>query len=201
MVERPETGRPYPDPVAPISFRRRPTRIAPDELAERLGAALREAFPDVEIGVHTTGHEAVVSWHDGPAAGSVADVVGTVVNWDVRTPAAPPERAGTPSVVLERTFSDRALAVAVARFAGANVAPYRSDDARAVGRLSALLEVDDPAVSGYPVPDAVAGLLLEAPRPPMLDVPADPTRADVLAATLAALGYERLWEVAWAAVR
>ena len=104
--------------------------------------------------------------------------------------------------MLDRSLSDRALAVAVVRYRASNVRPYHSGSEKAVAALTELLEVDDPGRSGYPVPDAMADLLLAAPEPDALDERAgpDPSRADRLAAKLELLGYDRLWHTAWSGV-
>ena len=87
--------------------------------------------------------------------------------------------------------------MAVIRHQASHVRPFTSTDEGAVAGLSALLETDDPGLSGYPVVDAMATLLLEAPEPDGLVVPEDATRADRMAAKLTALGYDALWAVAW----
>ena len=186
-----------------VFFRTRPTRVEPGVLRERLVTALASALPgaqvDVEVGA---GDEVVLRWLDGPAAAAVADVVGDVVNWEVRSVGAPATKPGAPAVLLARRFSPLALAVAVVRFQASNVRPYDSTSPTAVERLTALLEEDDPARSGYPVPDAMAALLLAAPDPEDLDerVGPDATPADRLAAKLGSLGWDRLWHEAWSGV-
>jgi hypothetical protein len=107
---------------------------------------------DVTVSLEGSGESGavVVRWEDGPAAGTVADVVAGVVNWEVRTVGAPPAKQGAPAVLLGRTLTDRALAVAVVRFRASNVRPYDSTSEKAVAALTALLEVDDPGRSGYP---------------------------------------------------
>lgn len=184
-------------------LRSKPMRVPPEELAGRLVAALGAALPSPGPTVAAAGADVVVSWEDGPAAGTVADVVATVVNWEVRTPAAPPPKRGVPSVVLDRRFSEQALAVAVVRYQASNVRPYDSANEAAVAGLVALLEVDDPTRSGYPVPDTMAALLLEAADPADLDqrCGTNASPADRLAVKLSALGYDRLWEIAWSQVR
>ena len=186
-----------------VFFRSKPSRISPEDLRDRLTAALAARLPTagVEAAVGQGG-SVVLTWHDGPAAGTVADVVAEVVNWEVRTLGAPAGKEGAPAVLLGRTLSDRALAVAVVRFRASNVRPYDSRRDAAVAGLTALLEVDDPARSGYPVPDAMADLLLAAPDPADLDhrTGPEPSRADRLAAKLEALGYDRLWHTAWSGV-
>lgn len=186
-----------------VFFRSKPTRIEPGELADRLAAELDAALPGsgIEAAVGT-GAEVVLSWEDGPSATAVADVVAGVANWEVRSIAAPAAKHGAPAVLLARRFSPLALAVAVVRYQASNVRPYDSTSATALERLTALLEVGDPARSGYPVPDAMAALLLAAPDPEGLEerVGDDASPADRLAAKLGALGWDRLWHEAWSRV-
>lgn len=187
-----------------VFFRPKPSRVTPAELRARLEAALAEALPGAGLAVDEgTGDEVVLRWEDGPAAGTVAGVVQAVVNWEVRAAGAPPSKPGAPSVVLVRSFSPRALAVAVVRYQASNVRPYDSSNERAVAGLADLLEVDEPARSGYPVPDAMADLLLAAPEPAELEegLPDGTSPADRLATKLTAVGYDRLWSRAWGGVR
>ena len=186
-----------------VFLRSKATRIAPDDLRDRLVTVLTEALPEAGVVGHVgTGPQVVLSWRDGPAAATVADLVAGVVNWEVRIAASAPPADGAPAVILARAFSDRALAVAVVRYQASNVRPYDSTRERAVAGLRALLEIDHPDRSGYPVPDAMADLLLAAPDPPDLEERAgpDPSPADRLAAKLAAVGYDRLWHRAWSGV-
>jgi hypothetical protein len=190
--------------VPNVFFRSKPSRIPPVEVRDRLSSALSEALGGVTIDVVVDDSGVVVArWDDGPAAGTVADVVAGVVNWEVRTPGAPAAKEGAPAVVLDRSLSDRALAVAVVRYRASSVRPYHSGSDKAVAALTELLEVDDPARSGYPVPDAMADLLLVADDPEALDERAGPdaSRADRLAAKLELLGYDRLWHTAWSGVQ
>ena len=186
-----------------VFFRTKPTRIEPGALRDRLAAALASALPGAGIEAEVEpGAEVVLRWLDGPPASAVADVVAGEVNWEVRSTGAPPAKPGAPAVLLDRRFSPLALAVAVVRFQASGVRPYDSRDAAAVQRLTTLLEVEDPGRSGYPVPDAMASLLLAAPDPDDLAglVPDDATPADVLAAKLRAIGWDRLWHEAWSQV-
>ncbi len=178
-----------------VFFRPRPTRVEPEDLRRRLLAALAERWADGGFEVRLDDGTPVVAWHDGPAAGSVAEVVSGLVNWEVRGVSVPPERQAAPAVLLDRSLSDAALAVAVVRFAGSNVRPYDSATPKAVETLGRLLDEDDPATSGYPVVDRMAELLLER-GDPAAGGP-DASRADHLAAALTALGYDALWRVAW----
>ena len=180
-----------------VFFRPRPTKLGPDEAAGRLETALVAAFPTAALEVRLEGGMPVVAWRDGPAGARVADVIASVVNWEVRSRGPGAARAGGPAVLLARSFSAPALAVAVIRHQASHVRPYASTDDGAVASLSALLEVDDPAVSGYPVVDAMAALLLDAPGPESLSLPDGATPADRMAAKLTALGYDALWAVAW----
>lgn len=188
--------------VPNVFLRSKPTRIDPGDLAHRLLAALAERHPGTSFQVQPRDGEVTVGWEDGPAVATMTEVVAPLANWEVRTAAAPPARAGAPAVIVQRRFSDRALAVAVIRYQGSNVRPYDSAVEPAVTALVSLLEVDEPARSGYPVPDAMAELLLAAPDPDDLDdrLAPDATRADRLALKLSALGYDRLWATAWSDV-
>lgn len=184
-------------------LRSKPTRIEPAALRERLLGTLATALPDAAIEVELAPESSVVlRWLDGPAAATVAEIVAGEVNWEVRTAAALPAKPGAPAVLLARRFSPLALAVAVVRHQASNVRPYDSTSPASLEKLTALLEVDDPARSGYPVPDVMAALLLAAPDPPGLDeqLAADASPADRLARKLGALGYDRLWHEAWSAV-
>jgi hypothetical protein len=188
--------------VPNVFLRSKPTRVAPAALAARLATVLGEAHGGTAFDLGAGDADVTVRWEDGPAAATVADVAGTLVNWEVRTLAAPPARAGASAVVLDRRFSPQALAVAVVRYQASNVRPYDSTDERAVATLVGLLEVDDPASSGYPVPDAMAALLLAAPDPAGLAARTGDraSPADRLAAKLTALGYDRLWAIAWSGI-
>ena len=179
-----------------VFFRSRPTRVDPEDLRRRLAAAVAERWPGADVEVHLDGGTPVIGWHDGPAATSMTALVAELVNWEVRGVAVPPARPGAPAVLLDRTLSDGALAVAVVRFAGSNVRPYDSGDPKAVETLGRLLDEDDPATSGYPGVDRRAELLLERRAPEAAGPGA--SRADHLAAALTALGYDALWRVAWA---
>jgi len=65
-------------------------------------------------------------------------------------------------------------------------------------RLWAILEEDDPSSSGYPITDAIAELLVAAPQPD--GVPWSDDSAERWSQKLAALGYDALWNQAYAAV-
>ncbi len=186
--------------MANVFFRRRPTRIDPGPLGDALRRVLAEAgIAGVEVVVAERGRQAELRWEDGPSSTRVAALVAEVVNWDVRGPDSG-SSDGDPVVILDRSFSPTALAVGVVRYAAAHPRPYDSTDERAVARLSALLDQDDPAVSGYPIADQVARLLLERGTPDRPAASGDTTPADRLALALADLGYDRLWHEAWRAL-
>ena len=178
-----------------VFFRSRPTRIDPEDLRRQLAAALAEQWPGAGFEVRLDDGTPIVAWDDGPAPSAVTGVVAGLVNWEVRGIGVPAERPGAPAVLLERTLSDAALAVAVVRFAGSGPRPYDSSSPRAVERLGGLLDEDDPATSGYPVVDRMAELLLE--RGDREAGGGGASRADHLAAALTALGYDALWAIAW----
>jgi len=151
----------------------------------------------------TLGDEPSLAWHDGPAEATVAGVVGELPGWrlvaalhstDAAAVAAEDRRQ---ALWLRRSFSDEALAVAVIRYQASSIRPYDSTRDGAEAALRDLLDVDDPAQSGYPITDAMAALLLADP-PASDDV--SPTRADAWARRLTALGYDRLWNRAYAEV-
>ena len=182
-----------------VFFRSRPTRVDPDDLRRRLAAALAERWPAADFEVRLDGVTPIVAWHDGPAPSAVTEVVGGLVNWEVRGVGLPAGRPGAPAVLLDRGLSDAALAVAVVRFAGSGPRPYDSSSPRAVERLVGLLDEDEPATSGYPVVDRMAELLLE--RGDREAGGPGASRADHLAAALTALGYDALWAIAWKELR
>jgi hypothetical protein len=141
-----------------------------------------------------------VSWTDGPAGETYADAVGDLPGWTwmAGDPGGDVTVAG-PVLFVRRDLSELATAIAVVRFYGSQGRHWSSSEgARGRDAWRALTEIDDPARSGYPIPDTIAALLLAEPAPPGL--PTGPTRGDALAAKLAAIGYEKLWAVAFAAV-
>ncbi len=195
-------ARRYPAGVPKVTFRARPTRMAPEELQRGLVRAVASSFPGADVTVTMDdGGGPRLSWHDGPSGSAVADAVGEVVNWEVRVATS---SAGDARIVLlDRTFSDRALAVAVVRHQASHVRPYDSATRSAVESLSGLLDEDDPQRSGYPVTDAIAAMLLDTSPPPGFEphLGPDVTRADHLSAKLSALGYDALWARAWGELR
>lgn len=145
--------------------------------------------------------EPAVSWTDGPAGETFAEAIGDLPGWTLV--AGDPGGDVTPSgpvLFVRRDLSDQATAVAVVRFYGAQGRHWSAAEGPA-GREAwvALTATDDPATSGYPIADMVARLLLEAPEPG--GIPAVGSRAEILAAKLAAIGYEKLWAVAFSAAR
>jgi len=163
----------------------------------------------VEVGIQLSAPEWAVSgdteppsvrWTDGPGPGTVAAAVGDLPGWTlVEGPSAPELSTGGPVLHLDRTMSDAALAVCLVRFYASRGRHWRSTEGSAhQAAWRALIGADDPARSGYPIPDAMAHLLLSEADPP--DLRPGPTRADELSSKLALVGYERLWAVAFAAV-
>lgn len=179
-----------------------------DELAERIRAAVAAALPDRPLEVTSPDRATVVvSWHDGPAPTSVAGAIGDVPGWEL-APVAPgdgrpweePDAAAGPTVWLDRSLSERALATAVVRFQASTGRPYSSGAARDRQPFLLICDADDPARSGYPLVDAMADLLLAEPAPGVAPERGLVTDADRLAWRLEAAGYDRLWAVAWSTV-
>ena len=169
------------------------------EVRAAIEAATASRFPAAAV---TVDDEPSVRWHDGPAEASVAEAVGELPGWRFAVALAGPDGAGAPDgddrrspIWLRRTFSDEALAVAVVRFQASGVRPFDSTREGAEARLRDLLDVDDPATSGYPLTDTMAALLLADPPAPDDD---SPTRADAWSRRLTELGYDRLWNRAYA---
>ena len=129
------------------------------------------------------------------------DRVGDLAGWEWRavspacSPSEPPD-SGTNVVWIRRSFSPRALAVALVRFYGSKGRYFNTADERGREAFAQLCDVDDPAMSGYPIVDAIADALLGTTDP-------DPAAArlgdtvDDLSAKLHRLGYERLWAEAF----
>lgn len=170
------------------------------DLRARLLAELPAAFPTTRFTFSAAGDEPLIGWHEGPAEGSVAAVVGEVAGWRVESsmlgpdPDAPP---GQSVLRFRRTFSDATLALAVVRYHACSPRPYEPGRPGATERLWAILEEDDPASSGYPLTDAIRDLLVAAPDPDG-EPPSDP--AARWAWKLTRVGYDRLWATAWATV-
>lgn len=168
------------------------------EVRTAIEAVAASRFPTAGLVVDD---EPSIRWHDGPAEASVAEAIGELPGWrlavalDGPDAASVPDDAGRSPIWLRRTFSDEALAVAVVRFQASAVRPYDSRREGAESRLRDLLDIDDPAASGYPLTDAMAALLLA--DPPAADDDS-PTRADAWSRRLAELGYHHLWNRAYA---
>lgn len=169
------------------------------EVRAAIEAATTARFPGAGVVVDD---EPSIGWHDGPAEASVAEAVGELPGWRFAVDLEGGDGDGATGdddrrspIWLRRTFSDEALAIAVVRFQASAVRPYDSTRDGAESRLRDLLDVDDPAVSGYPLTDAMAALLLA--DPPAAD-DASPTRADAWSRRLTALGYDNLWNQAYA---
>ncbi len=169
------------------------------EVRAAIEAATAARFPAAGVVVDD---EPSVRWHDGPAEASVAEAVGELPGWRFAVALEGPAAVGVPAdddrrspIWLRRSFSDEALAVAVVRFQASAVRPYDSSREGSEARLRDLLDVDDPARSGYPITDAMAALLLADPP---VDDDASPTRADAWSHRLTELGYDRLWNQAYA---
>lgn len=139
----------------------------------------------------------ILRWRDGPGESTVADAVGEVTGWAWSLWQPEAEDEGS-TVWLDRAFTVEALAVAVVRYQGSHVVPYDSERDQSRADLRQILDTDDPARSGYPLVDAVARRLLDAPDPEGFDPSAAPTGADRLSLKLQALGYEALWNEAYA---
>jgi hypothetical protein len=170
-----------------------------DELRPRLVDALVAAFPATPFSFGDT--DAVVSWHEGPAEGSVAAVMGDVPGWACESTMLGPDpnaASGVRVVRFERSFSDAALALAVVRYQASGVRPFERARPGAVERLWAILEEDDPSSSGYPITDAIRDLLVAAPDP--AGVAWSDDAAERWAQKLAAIGYDALWNRAYASV-
>lgn len=169
------------------------------EVRVAVEAALARDLPGTTF---TFDDEPSLAWHDGPAEATVAGVVGELPGWrlvvalDATDAAAVAAEDRRQPLWLRRTFGDEALAVAVIRFQASSVRPYDSTREGAEATLRDLLDVDDPARSGYPLTDAMADLLLADPPAPD---DAAPTRADAWSRRLTELGYDRLWNEAYAA--
>jgi len=186
--------------MAPRWLRSRPERPAWPDLRARLLAVAAEQFPATAFAVSGADDDAVVRWTDGPGPDTLVGALGDLPDW-ILVAGAPADDIdpSAPVLHLDRTLSDPALAVAIVRFYASQGRHWSSSEG-AVGRDAwrTLTGIDDPAPSGYPIADAVARLLVGEPDPPGL--PHGPNRAEVLSAKLAAVGYERLWAIAFAEV-
>jgi hypothetical protein len=157
-----------------------------------------EAVPEGQL-VKADEREPVLRWRDGPGESTLARAVGEVTGWEYSL--WQPELDDEASTVwLDRAFSTEALAVAVIRYRASHPLPYDSSRDTARADLRQILDTDAPARSGYPLTDAMATFLLEEADPPGVALDDAPTRADRLAQKLTALGYDDLWNRAYAGV-
>lgn len=163
----------------------------------RILAAL-EAVPEGSL-VNADEREPVLRWRDGPGESTIAAAVGEVTGWGFSLWQPDKEDEGT-TVWLDRAFSTEALAVAVIRYRASHPLPYDSSRDTARADLREILDEDQPARSGYPLTDAMAELLLAEADPAGADLDDAPTRADRLARKLTALGFDELWNRAYAGV-
>lgn len=167
------------------------------ELRDSVAAAARERAPDTAFTVAGPHDPPALTWADGPAFSTVSAALASPSGWTLAfwpdvlpEPQAPDSR---PLLLLRRSFSDLALAVAVCRFAGSNVRPFDSANPAHHAPMTAILDVDDPASCDFPLVARMAELLLAAPQVP----DPSPNAADRLSRALARTGYEALWNRAW----
>lgn len=155
-------------------------------------------------------------WHEGPSVTRLAGVVGDLPGWQwaavapaTQAPEAPAGVSGDGRLLwARRSYSERALLTGLVRFYAAQGRHFTTADERGRPVFAELLDVDDPARSGFPIADTVVDLLLaETGDPPDagLDPDVDPQGAgpagvDALSARLRAAGYERLWARAYTLV-
>lgn len=198
--------RAYPGAVVPrLRLQRRRSR---DEVVAALAHLATTRFAGRGLAVQDdAGEPVVLAWTAGPSPSAVADAVGEVLGdlagWEVQLVLpgqATPPATGPQHLVLRRDLDDAALAVAVVRFQGSRGRPFRSDAERDRAPMHDLLDVDDPARSGYPVVDAMAALLLAEPEPAGEPPRPLPAPLDRMSWRLEAAGYDRLWATAWAGV-
>jgi hypothetical protein len=145
-----------------------------------------------------------VAWHEGPSIAMVQEAVGSTPGWQwaavapaLRASMPPPAEPGsTPTIWVRRSFSDRALAVALVRFYGSAGRYFTTADERHREPFARLLDVADPASAArYPIVEAITTLLLERQDPD--PVPPTGDAVDDLSDKLRHLGYENLWAIAF----
>jgi hypothetical protein len=162
-------------------------------LRDRVAVALDDAFASVTFDISGGDAEPRIAWHLGPPERAVAATIGDVPGWTLVSALGGPDPDAPPSgavLLLERTVSQRALAGAVVRYRAANPRPYDASSPSARRRLWAILDEDDPERSGYPLSDAMAELLLAS---------CDGAQtAAALADRLEVIGFDALWNRAWA---
>lgn len=151
-------------------LRRRP----PDALP---WAAVVERLRDLDI--LTFPEEGVVAWVDGPSVETAAAALGDAPGWA--------------DIEWRRTFSDRALLLALLRFYGATSRHWRTTDEKGRARFMALLGADHPDRCPYPIVAAIAEAATALGLPAREEATSDAEQVDALSARLAEIGYERLW--------
>jgi hypothetical protein len=161
-----------------------------------------DAVGDVPEGelVRADEQQPILRWRDGPGESTVADVVGEVTGWGWSLWQPEPDEEGS-QVWLDRAFSVESLAVAIVRYRASHVVPYDSERDQSRADLRQILDTDRPQVSGYPLTDAMTARLLAEPDPDHPSLAEATTGADRLSRKLEALGYERLWNEAYATVQ
>ncbi|MFI5042544.1 MAG: hypothetical protein ACHQNA_11980 [Acidimicrobiales bacterium] len=184
--------------MPPRWLRSRPERPSWLAVRERFAALAPEHFAPTRFEIGGPLDQPSIAWLDGPGPDRVAEALGDLPGWTLIAGPSGGDIGGDELVLaLDRRLSDAALAIAVVRFYASQGRHWHSRARPAdQGIWRALTGIDDPAKSGYPIPDAIARMLLEAPDPVAL--PDGPTRADVLASKLAIVGYDKLWAVAFA---
>lgn len=171
-------------------------KLSWDELRARLAAVL-PAGAEVSDDPASTW----VRWHEGPSVSAVQQAVGETPGWEWRAVVPDPEPSlppvsETPTVWVRRSYSPRALMVALVRFYGSEGRYFTLDDERGRARFAALLDEDDPATCGYPiVEDIVEQCFALADPGPLPDGPVPVI--DALSGRLRRLGYEKLWAEAF----
>ena len=106
---------------------------------------------------------------------------------------------------MRRSLSVPALATALVRFYGAHGRYFTTGDERWRERFARICDVDDPAVSGFPIVDEIASKLLDhhrtahGPSSNAATTPSGEERhpIDALSDSLRSLGYENLWAEAY----
>jgi hypothetical protein len=166
-----------------------------ETLRARIAAALADV-PEGEL-VSIDEQMPILHWRDGPGESTIADAVGEVTGWEWSLWQPEKDEEAT-TVWLDRAFSTEALAVAIVRYRASHVVPYDSERDQSRADLREILDTDAPATSGFPLTDAMAARLLGDPDPEGAALDDAPTGADRLSRKLEALGYDRLWNEAYA---
>lgn len=149
--------------------RRTPDALPWAAVVERLAGVEGVAFPA----------EGVVAWVDGPSVEAVAATLGNAPGWD--------------GIEWRRTFSDRALLLALLRFYGATSRHWNTTDEKGRSRFMALLGADHPDQCPYPIVTAIADAATALGLPHRGEATSDAEQVDAISARLIELGYERLW--------